>query len=70
MNFSCKHLSFLLLEQDEWKQKEMAYRMLKNSPRKDEAEYVFLELQQDLTKFEEQKQYHMLLHWNSYTTLL
>ena len=49
----------LLLEQDEWKQKEMAYRMLKNSPRKDEAEYVFLELQQDLTKFDEQKQYHM-----------
>jgi len=49
----------LLLEQDEWEQKEKAYHMLKHSPRKDEAPSVFLQLQEDLVKFEEQKRYHM-----------
>ena len=42
-----------------WEQKEMAYYMLENSPREDEASSVFLQLQDYLTNFEEQKQYHM-----------
>jgi len=41
----------LLLEQDEWEQKEMACYMLENSPREDEASSVFLQLQDYLTNF-------------------
>lgn len=49
----------LLLDQDDWDQKEMAYHMLKHSPRKDEAPALLLELQQDISSFETEEQYHL-----------
>lgn len=49
----------LLLEQDDWEQKEMAYHMLKQSPRQDEAPALLLELEQDLSTFDTEEQYHL-----------
>lgn len=49
----------LLLEQDDWDTKEKAYQMLLSSPRESEAQAVFLQLEDNLVNFEEDKQEHM-----------